>query len=84
MHFNEPVLYTAGSVEGFMGIKDEAFKLHYIPPLAQPESKQLVFPNWQKDPEKLGARRYVQKKHSGRLVMVMQIWSLFSAERENS
>lgn len=24
MHFNEPVLYTAGSVEGFMGVKDEA------------------------------------------------------------
>lgn len=28
MHFNEPVLYTAGSVEGFMGMKDEA--LHCI------------------------------------------------------
>lgn len=28
MHFNDPVLYTAGSVEGFMGMKDEA--LHCI------------------------------------------------------
>lgn len=44
MHFNEaPVSYTAGSVEGFIGIKDEALNCIIFRRSPQSESKQLVF-----------------------------------------